>query len=219
MVGSGGASGRGGAPGSGGSTGSGGLAGSGDGGTIGSFPDAADANMDSTADGEGISTVRYGYPDITTADEWCVLDPQEECLPCMADYLLGEEISIDSPLLVTKLGANVLAAGRHMVMALYTDSGTKPDTMVASTAPTSIVNGSNELPVVDQVRVAAGNYWLMAVYDASTQIAQALPFSTLIWYQSMDFSTALPARFGARAGTNAASYTSKYLGYYVVGTP
>ena len=161
------------------------------------------------------TTVRFGYPDITTADPDCVVYPETECRPVLGNYLLGEQITIDAPVLLTKLAANVLEVGGKVVMALYTDAGDVPGGLVAATPIASLGRGANEIPVVTPVDLAPGKYWLMALYDVETQIALKKPY-TRIWYVRMPFSTELPTAFPGQ-GDTVRSYQEKYFGYYVVG--
>jgi hypothetical protein len=161
------------------------------------------------------ATVRFGYPDITVADPECVISAEMQCRPVLGGYLLGEQVAIDVPILLTGLGLNVLKVGANVVMALYTDAGDMPGSLVAATAIAPIVKGTNEIPVLTQVELAAGKYWLLALYDVETQIALKKPY-TRIWYVKMPFSASVPVSFPAGAnGTR--SYAEKSFGYFVIG--
>jgi hypothetical protein len=154
-------------------------------------------------------TIRYGYQDVTGLGS-----PSIE--PFNSNYLLGERIYIGSSIIVTKIALNALVASSypHVAMALYTDSGTAPSQLLASTASTTLVAGANEIPVLVQASIPAGNYWIMAVYDGGAQIASDSATDNTFVYVSFNFSTTMPTPFPS----SISSYTSEHAGYYVVGT-
>jgi hypothetical protein len=128
------------------------------------------------------------------------------------NYLLGEVISIPSAMTLTALGSVVYTAGTHMILALYTNSGGAPGSLLASTASTTMVAGVMELPVAN-VTLAAGSYWIMGEYDGTgpTYTDDFCNCNT-IDYISITYPS-VPSPFPASPST----YTSGHFPYYVVG--
>jgi hypothetical protein len=66
---------------------------------------------------------------------------------------------------------------------------------------------------VTSVVLPAGTYWLMAVYDATTEIGgDTSTFSEVIQYRSLAFTDPMPSTFGT-----AKTYKGNPVNYYIVG--
>jgi hypothetical protein len=150
-------------------------------------------------------TFRYGYPSITT---------EGTASSFGRDYLLGEQIYIGTSIIVTKLAVNALASGPYVVMALYSDYGGAPSALLASTPSTTMVAGSNEIPVLVPASIPAGYYWIMAVYSADADVACDTATDSTYRYISLPFGTALPNPLPVANYEPAV----QHFGYYVVGT-
>jgi hypothetical protein len=153
-------------------------------------------------------TVEYGYP--------------TEFSPCggsfsgvSSDYLFGESITIPATITVTALGlfGNNPAAGVHGVMALYGDSGGAPSGLKTDTSSTAIANGNNLIPVLSQVSVGPGTYWIFAEFDSLAAICSDSSTSNQWDYIPVTYGSA-PNLFGTPMTTAGQAN----LNYYVVGT-
>jgi hypothetical protein len=129
-----------------------------------------------------------------------------------ANNLLGELISVPTNMTLTALGVVMNAANIHVIMALYTNAGGAPGTVIASTASTTTVVGKMEMPVTN-VGLAAGTYWIMGEYDTTVTATLTDDFCNCnsidyvsITYPSVPYSFPTPS-----------TYTSGHFPYYVVG--
>jgi len=128
-----------------------------------------------------------------------------------ADTLLGTWLTVPAATTLYRVGVIMAAGGPQVRLALYTDSGGAPGSRVAVTGTTTTVSGANELELATPVALAAGTYWLMAVYDTD-----ASPYSTetttqTVYSQSLPFSTVPPATLAAPS-----SYCCQDFSYYLV---
>jgi len=126
------------------------------------------------------------------------------------DYLLGSALNIPVASSVIHLGVIGKSAGAQVQLALYTDVGNQPGTLVVSTAAHTLTPGVNELPV-QTTAVPAGQYWIMGVYDAGWSIGFDLgTLSAVVRYRTHTFGTLLPNEFGDNQ-----TYTGQRFNYYV----
>jgi len=128
----------------------------------------------------------------------------------LANYLLGSDVKITSSATVTHLSVIAKASGPQVKMALYTDDNGVPDELVVGTAAHTLGVGVQEIPVA-ATPVAAGHYWIMAIFDSNASIAFSNgepnpPYA----YRELAFSDPLPAVFGPANFDDAQSFS-----YYV----
>ena len=97
-------------------------------------------------------------------------------------------------------------------MALYTDASGSPGTLVTQTASSTLVSGLNVLPA-SSATITAGNYWIMAVYDA-TVLGYRDVDSVTIKYVTLSYSSPLPTTF-----PTPVSYTGSSFAYAVAFSP
>ena len=97
-------------------------------------------------------------------------------------------------------------------MALYTDSGGAPDTLVMETKSTAVPVGALEVDLSKPVDVPAGNYWIMGIFDVSASVGIAFPASEVVQYRSLSYSDPMPATFGTPS-----TYTGQLFNYYIIG--
>jgi Bacterial Ig-like domain (group 2) len=128
------------------------------------------------------------------------------------DFLLGQKVAVTQPIQLTHLALIAKSAGANVKLALYTDNGSHPDQLVTSTNPTPVVAGPLEIPVVPTA-LAAGDYWIMGIYDASANIAVDDDISMQVDYISLPFSSPLPQTF-----PSPITYTGQHFNYYLKGT-
>jgi hypothetical protein len=125
-----------------------------------------------------------------------------------AHYLLGSVLNISVPATVTHLSLIAKTGGPQVKMALYTDSGGVPDELVVGTTAHTLVAGVQDFPV-PATPVAAGDYWIMAVYDTDASIAYDFEDGNPSYaFRLHTFSDPLPAEFGPAvvAGSQSFSY-------------
>ncbi|MFZ5441422.1 MAG: InlB B-repeat-containing protein, partial [Myxococcota bacterium] len=129
-----------------------------------------------------------------------------------ANYLLGNRITVPSTVSLSKFGVIGRAAGPSVIMALYTDAGGAPGSLVARTASTPLIVGNLELSPLSATTLVAGTYWIMAEYSSSASIGTDSSVSTnFISYVSHTFGTTLPNPFGAPQ-----TYDGSTFNYYLV---
>ncbi len=128
-----------------------------------------------------------------------------------ASYLLGPSITVSSATTVYRLGAWLGTAGNGIRMALYTNSGSAPGTLVAYTDTATTALGANELDLTTPVTISAGTYWVMAVYSATTYIYYGSSSTATIKYKAASYASTPTSSFGT-----ASSYTGYPPAYYLV---
>ncbi len=118
-----------------------------------------------------------------------------------------------SDLTLLQFGVISRGAGQGMQMALYTNAGSAPGTLVAQTAATTMFVGNMELnPTAGPVFLTAGTYWIMAIYNATAQFGFTTAAGTnVVAYRSWTFGSALPTTFGTPT-----TYTGQSFNYYLV---
>jgi hypothetical protein len=135
--------------------------------------------------GSGPDIVRYGHPELTVVGK-----PSSE--PYSSGYLLGQQVPVGEAIRLTHLAVNATEAGPSVILALYSDSAGQPLSLLASTPPTALEVGGNEVAVTTPVDLPADIYWLMAKYNLDATIANDSSVDANIAYVSNLFSEALP---------------------------
>lgn len=128
-----------------------------------------------------------------------------------ANYLLGSRISVPQACTLTHLCVIGKTAGPQVKIGLYTESGGQPSQLVASTPATVLVDGELEMPVT-ATPIPAGNYWFMAVYNATANLGflQTNDPNDQVKYISFTFSSVLPTTF-----PSPTTYTGQVFNYYI----
>lgn len=158
---------------------------------------AVDAAIDAPA-----SVQRLGHP-----------TPLGESSTHAPDFLLGEQLVVPTNLTLRQFGVLAISAGPLMKLALYTNAGGAPGTLVAQTAATAMVTGAMELaPTAGPVALPAGTYWFVGVYATGASIGYTTAAGTnVVQYRALPFGSALPSPFGAPL-----TYTGQSFNYYLV---
>ena len=130
-----------------------------------------------------------------------------------AGFLLGEKVVVSSARTLRQIGLIAIAAGPQFQLALYTDVGGAPGTLVAQTAIGTLTAGTMEVPITaGSVPIAAGTYWIMGIYNTNASIGYTTGASTnVVAYRSLTFGSALPSPFGT-----AMTYTGQSFNYWIV---
>src|SRR3569623_343950 len=131
---------------------------------------------------------------------------------CAPNYLLRIKITVPAPGMVKKLGLVSLQTGSNVKLGLYTTGISTPGTLVAQTEPLAVHQGRNEADVTP-VAIAAGTYWIEAIYDDLGHcILDSYSGTNTIAYISMPFANALPTTFPSSPST----YMGGHFNFFVV---
>jgi hypothetical protein len=168
----------------------------------------AGTDCDDTATGNPCSEFHVGYDVVFPASNDCSTLP---------DYIMGVRVTVDRAMTVTAFGHMAKTSDVNVRMALYTDDA-GPDALVVEAGPEAAVDGLLELPV-SATTISAGDYWIMALYDARAPIYCATSgpvgsggFPRCRFRADLPFDDPMPDPFGAsREGGNIA------WNYYIVG--
>jgi hypothetical protein len=125
-------------------------------------------------------------------------------------YLLGGRLTVPQPSVLTHLGVIAKAGGPQVRMGLYTNGSGGPAQLVATAPPAALTVGAVEIPV-PPTALAAGTYWVMAVYDttASVGLDESDP-TALVTYMARPFEFPLPNPMPPLA-----NYTGQRFNYYI----
>lgn len=106
------------------------------------------------------------------------------------NYLLGHPVTVPRDVTVVELGIIAKRTTANAKIAVYTDSGGKPGTLVVGSSLQRINVGTNKfsVPATD---LSAGTYWVMAVYDATAYAGEDRGRNT-VYYVSMSAYGAFP---------------------------
>jgi hypothetical protein len=133
--------------------------------------------------------------------------------------LFGVPFTVSQPITLTRLGFLTTAASSGVRLAVYQDSAGSPGTWRASALMGTVVSGRNEVPIDDPplsnpVTLAAGNYWIFIVGQATISLRQGALGS--VRYRTWSpWNSPFPT--GALTPTSSDSLARPNL--YVVGTP
>jgi hypothetical protein len=126
--------------------------------------------------------------------------------------LLGQQVTVSASITLLDLGVvGQAATGASGVLALYSNSGGAPATLMAQTASTAISAGANLIPVTNAISVSAGTYWIVGEYSATASICVDTSTSNLIDFVSVAYPT-VPATFGTPR-----TVTTADINYYLYG--
>ena len=134
------------------------------------------------------------------------------------NYLTGVRITVATASTLSKFGliAGSDALGAHVQFGLYRDGGgtAGPTTLVASTNGAALVMGRNEVtPTTAAVALAPGDYWIMAVFDRSTDVGHDTGTSATWRYAMLAYGSALPTTVSTMSVTGVAEINFYVLVY------
>jgi hypothetical protein len=138
-----------------------------------------------------------------------VLAGESNTLPDTQDYsasfLTARRVTVAAAAQLSSFGVVTRAGGNQARIGLYRNSGVspteRPAERVAQTPATLLQNGRQEIPITP-VQLAAGDYWIVTLFDAITPIAvESDSFVTAPYVvEQVSFGAGLPANF-LTAGT------------------
>ena len=132
-----------------------------------------------------------------------------------ANYLLAQPLTLSADITLTGLAIEIYSGSTNVQLALYTDSSSTPDTLVAYTNQTAVSTGSNELSLAGgDVSVSAGTYWVMELLDATSYVTESSTSGAVsTWYQAYTAGSSLPSSAGTGATYNDERFALWLLGY------
>jgi hypothetical protein len=136
----------------------------------------------------------------------------DEMRTMSANTLMGSRINVPVAGVLSHFGLIAKGGAGNVVMALYTDSTSGPRNLVALTPVTAIPGAGRHEVTMPRVSIAAGNYWLMAVYDvAGVEIgmSRSVP-SAVVRFSPVGFSPTLPNPIGF-----SQTFSGQRYSYYV----
>jgi len=146
-------------------------------------PEVAADGVDQDCDGVD-SLTEYGFRD------------DEDTTVLVENYIIGNQVVLDAPLVVTHLGMLQRSETSAQVrMALYEDDGGRPAALVAQTGDHTPGLGVNELALEAPVELGAGDVWVMIVAEGAVEIG-AGP-DELVVYRELDYAAGMPDPFGS----------------------
>jgi hypothetical protein len=125
------------------------------------------------------------------------------------NFLLGHEIEIEEEATITHFGVIAKSSGQQVRFALYTSAAGEPQNLVIGSGAATLTGGLQEVAVPPK-RIAAGTYWLMALYDVEATVGVDFTGDNAIRLRAMPFGDQMPEQFGAASG-----YTGDEFNYYV----
>ncbi|MFN2378168.1 MAG: hypothetical protein ABR538_16675 [Candidatus Binatia bacterium] len=127
------------------------------------------------------------------------------------NYLLGQEFQVDRVSIVTHIGVITRVGGPKGRFTIYSDDNGSPGEYVAGTFYVDLKLGAQKIPVTMQKGLQPGNYWLVARFNTTTEVAgnPDAGDSAVIKYKFQDADGA-PGTFG-----EAEQYTGQRLNYWV----
>ena len=168
-----------------------------------------DASPDATFDGgivcgNALSSAARRYGNLTPLSGNSQHQPND---------LLGMPVTIAQGGTFLGFGAYGRSAGPHVVLSLYTEVAGRPGVLVAQTSSVTTCVGTMEPASTAQPQVAAGNYWIMGVWDVTGSVG----FDTTATTAQVDwvpyaFSQTLPATYPS----SSTRYSGQAFNYYVV---
>src|SRR5690606_10116549 len=128
-------------------------------------------------------------------------------------YLVGVNFTLSEVGVVHALNMIGNGTGTDFQMAMYDDIGGAPNNLVASTAISKVGTGVMTLPVTP-VQLAAGDYWIMAVYNtngSSTDHSNVNHVDTTskVYYTELPFGNPIPSN-----GSGFEFYTGQDFLYF-----
>jgi hypothetical protein len=126
------------------------------------------------------------------------------------NFLYGHKVNVSQAITLTHLALVSRTAGQQVKIALYTDGGVRPGTLITQSASTTTV-GSVEIPVTTQP-LAAGDYWIMIVLQSQATLASRIAAGSQV--VSHTFANPIPDPFPTTSNANNVLFN-----FYIRGSP
>jgi len=133
-----------------------------------------------------------------------------------ADFLDLTSIYLIEPITVTKLGlVSGSASNGNVKLALYSDNAGSPDALLIETASASAaLLGAVELPVLSQVTLGPGPYWVGSVFDATpAAVAYSDADDPGVRWIAQPFANPFPATLPPTSWDGSNHYNQYLVGY------
>ncbi len=132
--------------------------------------------------------------------------------PIYQDYLLGSKIQLNSSGTLYSLNLIGRNTGAQVQMALYDDNSGIPGNLIITsdtTIVTTVGTGIVSLPVVP-TQLAAGDYWIMAVYSIDGGHTYSRDTTHQVYYIALNYGSTIPA-----SAINFIGYTGSEFTYFM----
>jgi hypothetical protein len=138
-----------------------------------------------------------GEADSTTPATYKVGDyvPYVSSTSFNVGFMVGETVVLVKPATLVKFGAICLTSGVHVTMALYSDSGGAPGTLLAYSGSALTTGSDQEVSPNANVALGTGVYWIMATYDANVSLQVDSSTTNQRDYISFVYGDTLPTTF------------------------
>lgn len=104
------------------------------------------------------------------AVEWGLSDDAPRNSAHGDGFLLGQSIAMRAASEITGLGFFAKGESAGAYLALYSDNGGEPQTLLATSERGTVVAGENVF-AIDPLELDAGTYWLMTMFEQGTDLA------------------------------------------------
>ena len=144
-----------------------------------------------------------------------------------AGYLNGSPATLATSGTLASLSAyvGVAAAGSHVRIGLYADSGGTPGALLAQSADAVAIGGWNTLPILSGPLLPAGSYWILAQTDNQATVfryATGLPAPNAVGWSAFaygPFPATITSTFYQQSGQAFSMYGSVYTSTPPTPTP
>lgn len=132
-----------------------------------------------------------------------------------SDFLLGVSFNLSQVGVLYSLNMIGNGTGANFQMAIYDDNGGVPNNLVTYTAISTVGTGIMSLPVTP-IQLAAGDYWIMSVYDnngsgTNHSNVNLVAGSNVVYYDDLPFGNAIPPN-----ASGFQTYTGQDFLYFAV---
>ncbi|MES2128569.1 MAG: PEP-CTERM sorting domain-containing protein [Pseudomonadota bacterium] len=130
-------------------------------------------------------------------------------------YLLGSQVSVGQAITLADAGIDFRSTGYGGNFGIYSDVGGLPGQLISQTGFFSVTSvGDTQIAFQNHATISAGNYWLMAVFNAPASVGIS-PNNNIssIAYRYLGAISNLPVNFGT-----AQQYDGQEFNFYVTGT-
>jgi hypothetical protein len=135
-------------------------------------------------------------------------------LQVAAGFLFGQRIAVGAELVAMRLGVFSDSSTSAGQLAIYTDAGGLPGTLVAASAAAPVGVGQTELDVVTPALLDPGTYWMMGSFATGTQVRRGPSANVMQAYVALGPGEPLPTTI-----SGAMTLTDRALNYYAKVAP
>ncbi|NLL28706.1 MAG: T9SS type A sorting domain-containing protein [Bacteroidales bacterium] len=111
----------------------------------------------------------------------------------LANYLLGVKFTLPQEGTLRSINLIGNGTGTGIQMAVYDDNGGVPNNLIAHSELSTVGSGVTTLPVTP-ILLPAGDYWIMAVYEADGNHSNTnkTAYGNVVYYQGLNYGDNIP---------------------------